>query len=267
MQVDDVSDCLKLLDLLGRVIDSNKGQTSPHELYNSEGIALKFFNHASLIYLLAQGDFAVNLPSSTVKLSVFPSIIILSRAALEAFLTFHYLFSPSYSPEERAYRFLAWELAGYINRQEFPILTEKAKEVHDSDKIKINELKEKLGSDLHFLSKTDKQRNRIISGNWREQSWRKIATEAKLNDLIATHWYRYLCGYAHTSSLSILQITTAHREGEQAKLIEPAISTINILIANMIYEYTKLFPDASKIILNNQDSVKLVNLWGKVGQG
>jgi hypothetical protein len=265
MQVDDISDCLRLLDLLGLVIDSNKGQTSPHELYYAEGIALKFFDHASLIYLLAQGDYAVNLPSNTVKLIVFPSINILLRAALEAFLTFHYLFSLSYSPEERAHRFLVWELTGYMHRQDFPILTEKAKEVHDSDKIKINELKQKLGSDPHFLSKTDKQRNSIISGNWKEPSRRKIANEAKLNDLIAI--YDFLCGYAHTSSLSILQITTAHREGEQAILIEPAISTINVLIANMIYEYTKLFPDASKIILNNQDSIKLVNLWGKVGQG
>ena len=48
MQVDDISDCLRLLDLLGLVIDSNKGQTSPHELYYAEGIALKFFDHASL---------------------------------------------------------------------------------------------------------------------------------------------------------------------------------------------------------------------------
>ena len=56
---------------------------------------------------------------SNVKLLDFPSINILTRSIIEAFLTMEYLFYNNLEEEERNFRFYIWQISGYKARQSF----------------------------------------------------------------------------------------------------------------------------------------------------
>lgn len=113
----------------------------------------------------------------------------------------------------------------------------------------------------------EKTRKRILNGTWRLQSWTKIAEEAGLVGLLASHVYCHLCGVAHSSSLSVLQTKLAYEKHEESLLIGPAVSLINILIANIVYEYCDLFASSKAALENDQARMKLVEIWIKIGRG
>jgi hypothetical protein len=82
------------------------------------------------------------------------------------------------------------------------------------EKKELNELHSKLRSNATFQQLTNRQKRRVLErGEWRwlpgnnkQISWRQIASNAGLAEILSSHMYRHLSGYAHSSSLSTLQI-------------------------------------------------------------
>ncbi len=261
-------DCPKLLDLLGRVLDANKGAATDREWY-AEGLANKFFDHAFFALYLSQSPNTIDFPSRAVKLSGVASIDVLTRATFEAFLTFHYVFYTPKTVEDQNYRYWAYRLAGCMERQDMhtkPTSVEHKQNLLD-DKKAIKDFCGKLNSNPIFEKLPQKQKNKVLKGNWKLSSWGDIAKEVKLSGMLASDMYSYLCGYAHSSSLSVLQIKQAYEKHEEELLIEPSIILVSIVAANMILEYCELFKWSKDVLNQDQEGMKLVDLWAKLGRG
>ncbi|MFC2025298.1 DUF5677 domain-containing protein [Chloroflexota bacterium] len=274
-EMDNKQEYLRLLDLLARVNYVNEGFSSSdvsdgERLWDANNLAHKFIGHALTILYLSHGTVVQDLPSFR-KLN-FPdsaSIDVLTRATMEAFLVFHYVFYAPTTAEEKDCRYWVYKAAGLAERQNFPTITEEARQTLDNDKIELDELYTKLKSNKVFQALKDFQKRQIFEGKgkWRWKlgckshiSWREIAIDAGFSEMLASPIYKYLSGYAHSSSLSVLQTAQALVNKETEKLIKPLINTMNILIANMISEYSGLFPRA-KDVLRESGEIDFVKKW------
>lgn len=258
--------CMKLLDVLGRVIGANTGTATESEWY-AEGLANKFYDHAFFALKISGGATSLALPSGTIAISGVSSLDVLLRAAFEAFLTFHYVFSIPETPEDKDFKYWSYRLAGAMDRKDFPATTEEQKATLANDKQVIQKLSERLQSNSSFQRLGEKTRKRILNGAWRLQSWTKIAGEAGLVGLLASHLYCHLCGVAHSSSLSVLQTKLAYEKHEESVLMEPAVSLINILVANMVHYYCELFSSSKAVLEKDKAGMKLVEMWVAIGRG
>ena len=126
-------DFVKLLDLLAQVIDSSKGFSAGdisdgERLLDAHNLANKLIDHAFTVLYLSQCTNVQSLPSFK-QLSFIDtaSIDVLTRAVMEAFLVFHYVFFSPQTKEEKDYRYWAYKAAGITERQSIPIITEETR--------------------------------------------------------------------------------------------------------------------------------------------
>jgi hypothetical protein len=258
----NADDCLKLLDLLCQVIDANRGPETTEREWYAHNLANKFANHCFFTIYLTYNRNQFKLPSKAIELHALPSIDVLARASIEAFLTFHYVFYSPKSDEEKNYKYWAYRLAGHMERKNLPILSPEYREKLDEDNKAVIDFSAKLVANSSFNNLTSSQRNKILRGDWRLLSWKDIALEANLSRMIALH-YGHLCGFAHSSSLSVLQMAQAHQKHEQKLLTTPSIYTTNIVIANFINEYCCLF-NKCEAVLGDEDK-SLTKSWTFLG--
>lgn len=83
--------------------------------------------------------------------------------------------------------------------------------------------------------------------------------------LYADNLYRYMCSYAHSGSLSVLQVRQAMANRDQQDLAENTIRTINVMLAFMVRAYCSLFPKAKAAVSNDEQLVIAVNEWAQLG--
>jgi len=258
---------LILLDLLARIVEANKGVKHADEKpWEAEGLARKFFFHSASTFYLSRGTIIMDLPSVEVNFFDAASINVLARGAVEAFLTFHYIFAVSVSQEERDFRFYSWLLGGLKERQKFPCdLPESKKRLANEQKL-IQNYEQILKNNKVFLNLTKKQSKKILDGNWRTLSWREIALDAKLSKTHADTFYGYLCGYAHSSSLSTLQLSQANTRETQSVLFAATMGVIKIAMSNFIFEYCELFPNSRLELDKNAEAKIAAENWLHIGQ-
>jgi len=263
VQYPEAKDCLKLLNSLFQVINANKGPARIEQQWYAHNLANKFANHCFFAIYLSYNRNQLQLSGKLFELSGLPSIEILTRAAIEAFLTFHYIFYSPVNDEERDYKYWAYRLAGHSERKNMPIISPESKQKFAEDNKAIMDFSAKLASNSYFNCLTSRQRKKILKGDWRLPSWKDIALDANLSKMIALY-YGHLCGSAHSSSLSVLQMAQAHQKQEQHVLIVPSIYTVNIVCSNFIKEYCTIFPKC-RILLDNDDN-KLIAFWIHLGK-
>jgi len=264
----DKEECLRLLDLLYRVIEANKGPITGDDdrYWYAEGLATKLFLHsASALYLCRETNIP-DFPSTAVRFIDLASIDVLARAAFEVFLTFHYVFFAPKTRDEQDYRYWLYRVAGFAERQQLPVSTEEHRQKLADEKRKLDDLLNKLYSNPLFNSLSEKQKRQVLKGEWRQKSWHDIAIDAGFSEMLASHMYRHLSGYAHSGSLSILQIKESLLKKEQSQLIEASMITITIATASLIREYSELFPKAKSALWADPKRTDIVELWVQVGR-
>lgn len=126
LEMDIKQEYVRLLDLLVRVLRANKGLSvsDGESLLDAYGLAFKFFCHALTVFYLSRGT-NQELPSRKWHYVDFASIDVITRAALEAFLVFHYVFYASATAEEKDYRYLAYRAEGIDDKQSIFTFTEE----------------------------------------------------------------------------------------------------------------------------------------------
>jgi len=266
--LDKETEYIKLLEIFIQVVEVNRGKPIGSEewILDAEGLALKFCAHVASAIYLSQGTSIPKMSFGHINFFDSASINVVSRAAFETFLIFHHIFIQPTSIEERDFRYISWVLSGLIERQNFPILSQKGKKQIENEKEIIDSCIDRLKTNQHFEALSYKQKRAIIEkGNWRFSSWSDLSVEAGLDVTHGTSFYKYLCGYAHSSNLSALQIRDAHSGHIQRELSASAMSLIMISMANMIKAYCDLFPQSASVLKRDQDSNALVNIWIGVG--
>lgn len=261
-------DFIKLLDLLFKVVEANRGPLDGDDdrFWFAEGLTTKFFLHAASVLYLSRGTKLSDFPSTALKFPDSASIQVLTRAALETFLTFHYVFFEPKTDDEKNYRYWAWKLAGLIDRQSFPASYEDHKQKLKEEGKEINELLDRIEASAIFQQLGRKEKKKILQGNWRLLSWREIGKKTGLSRILSSHVYKHLSGYTHSSWSSILQIKQSFQEREQALFISSSMSFITIVGANLIREYCDLFPRAKAAMTADARGGDMVDTWIQIGQ-
>jgi len=261
----------KLLALLSRVLAADNylsfGDADDNErLSIARGLTNKFIEHAVTILHLSRGT-SLDLPSFKYRLVDCASVDVLARASLEAFLVFHYVFYAPTTKEGKNYRYWAYKAAGIAERENAPASTKEYRQKQAEEKKELNKLRERLKSNTVFQSLTDNQKKQILRGRWKLPSWREIAIDAGVSEMIASHMYSSLAGCAHSSMLSVVQMVEAHRDREEEELVNSSMGFMNSVIANMIREYCGLFSKAQEILSKDHEGSYIVDWWIQVDHG
>ena len=167
LEMDSKQEYRKLLDLLARVIDASKGfsvsdVSDGKRLWDAHNLANKFIDHAFTVLYLSHGTNVQDIPSFKFSFIDSASIDVLTRATMETFLVFHYVFFSPQTKEEKDYRYWAYKAAGITERQSIPIITEETRRTLDNDRLVLDELRDKMESNAIFQSLKDEQKRQIF---------------------------------------------------------------------------------------------------------
>lgn len=268
----DRQDYVKILDLLAKANNSveMKSVSDINELerlFDANSLVEKFIAHALTILHLSHGFIIQDLPSfPKINFPDSASIDVLTRAAMESFLVFHWVFFTPKTKDETNYRYLSYKAAGIVETINYLEGKSEYEKLYADEKGKLDEIHEKLKINTIFNSLKKDQKDKIfLRGEWRLMSWTKLAENAGFGKLLAFKMYRNLMGAAHSSSLSVAQLVRGLTNKEVDKYIQPSINIMVILTANMIEEYCQMFPEAQVVFKNSGES-NLVRVYVNVGK-
>jgi len=270
---------LKLLDLMFTIVEANKGPMDsdpPDDRFKqAEGLATKFFLHAASVLYLSRGTGIPDLPTTPLRFTDPGSVDVLVRAAYETYLVFHYVFCDPKDIEQQNLRYWMWKASGLAERQHYPLSEEQRKESgqkHEQEKAQLRDLRKKVLANVHFERLSKGQQKKLLDyldtgkGDWKLQNWRQIAESAGLSNMISSHFYQHLCGYAHSGFVSIFQIRESLENREQSRLMRASINVVFVATANFIREYCELFPRTKPALSGYPNGQKIVDSWVKLGK-
>jgi hypothetical protein len=227
-----------------------------------EPIALKCIYHLGSLYAIYNGTNLPNMLGQPIGYIDFPSMAILTRAAFETYLTFHYIFVHPATVEEKKFLYDIWVLGGLKDRQRFFVTTPEGRVVLQREKQQIEQLKESITSNLLFPKLPGDRQKEAIKGKWRfNKGWADLAELADTHKGYFTGLYAYLCSHAHSGYLSVMQLSQANNQGEQRQLgrMYPGIGLT--IMSSFIHDYCGLFPEAQAVLDSNEKYEVLVDAY------
>lgn len=227
-----------------------------------EPLGKKIFNHIVTAYSLYGGT-TINFSDNTKTTFVdFASMIVLSRAAFESYLTLNYIYIHPKNEEEKLFRFLSWDLAGFIEREKYDAVDEDSKKIKEHEQVLKRKCIERLCENPFYKSLPEQIQQKIIKGKWRGiKSWADLASEASIFTDNFKTYYSLISGYSHSGRASIMQIHQTKNEKEFSQVFQ----LINlILISRFMVDYSELFPICDKVFKSNLTAYNLAIIWSQV---
>jgi len=235
--IDCENNCQRLTRILCDVLAVYRNRRLINKEQYAHNLAYKFTDHVYAVLALIEHERETNQPYLPVKISMLASIEVLVRASFEAYLTFYHIFIDPQTTEEKEFRYLRYVYSGYFERSRIDILDD----IVERDRGMANRLKRKLKANNIFQTLSKRERDKILDGNWRLETWTNIGLKAGFSRQISTIFYKYLCGYAHSGSLSVRQLSQVLSTGQQFSSIDSLVVLLNICIAKMIKAYWAIF--------------------------
>jgi hypothetical protein len=254
-----------LLGALGTAIDANKGLPSDSDewLLDAEGLALKCLFHGRST---AQLNSETALPVAGANLLDVASMNVLARATIESFLTFHYVFAAPTESAAKEFRHLAWVLADLLERQGFAASEAVNQQKLADEQAQVLSLQQRLSDSQELQRMTPKQQKALLErGDWRQQSWKEIALSAGMSPLHAVQAYAYLSSFAHSGSLSVLQVRQAKTFSDRSFLAQGTLRLVNVALAFMARSYCGLFFRAGEALRAHATFAATVQHWVELG--
>ncbi|HBO3957639.1 DUF5677 domain-containing protein [Pseudomonas aeruginosa] len=259
-----------LLSLMVRMVQAQAGNDIPpgdEWINDAQVLANKLFmqlcSARSLLnateVTLADGQGASFLDHSSVS--------ILARACLESYIVFHWIFQ-SDDRELRRFRHSIWRLGGLLDRVGTHPSTEDSRRKVAQTILEADELRTEIEASPYLSrSYTSKQCRKVLDGDWRiGWSWTDGAVQAGFNRKFFENVYGHLCGYAHSSFISTLQIRQAKGIGEQYMLGEAAFQICLHVIARFIHLHKSLFPASEAAFIASPRGVQsTARIWNFQG--
>jgi AraC-like DNA-binding protein len=195
-----------------------------------------------------------------------PSIAVLTRTALETYLTFNYIFVAPKSYEVKELRYYCWDIAGYINRENFPVSTEENKQRLFEEQAEKKELLLIIEGNSLYRKMSPEGKKRLRQGNWKIfKNWRDLAREAGLSESYFTHIYAYLSDYCHSGRISAMQIEQSRDINTQKQMSDTLIQICLVILAYLIHDYTLFFPECKEIHSKNKEAEFYTTVYLNVG--
>ena len=261
-----------LLDLLFELGDSINELKSGYDerLLDARGILIKFINHCCTINQLINST-RYKFKDKNISFLDFSSIDVVARSAIESFLVLYYVFDEPINEIEEELRYNAWLMSGLVSRMSFEPFSEKSRKVLAKDVEFFNSVKDKLKNNAIFRNLSDKQQNEIVlKGKWKLEgeyngkiktpSWIDIGIKAGFDKNTAKDIYKFLSGYTHCDSLSIIQIREAHDNAIRRNLADGTLEIMIMVMAFMIKTVTNVFHETGKVLTQNNINTELYKL-------
>lgn len=252
-----------LVKALFAAIDGSKGVESTEQALDAQGLAFKGLFHASSCLSLYAGTV---IPGANGPVLDSGSMDVLARATLESSLVFHYVFADPPESHVREFRHLSWVLGDLHQRQGFHVTMPASRQRLEDEALRIGEIRTRLKTNKEFQRLTGPKQKALLSkGKWRWKTWAEIARGAGLNTLHSDPLYRYLCSFAHSGSLSVLQCRQSKTHEEMRCLGEGALRIVNVALALMARGYCVAFPTAAAALAKDTQLAQAVDLWFALG--
>lgn len=253
-----------LLELFIRLIESQAGkkiERGDEWLNDAQVLAKKLFYHLVSMQTLAAGEILERDGIPAVLYVDHASIKVVARAALETYLVFYYLYGdPNRSLSQ--FRHKTWHLGGLADRQKYHATTEQGREVLVRENKEAEALKAEVESSPYFATYTNKQRKKLIDGDWRiGHGWTDLGIAAGFHEKYFKNIYGYLCGYSHSSYLSALQVGQAQSIEDQKMLTRSILGIGVVLMAHFAFSYLVPFNTANVILDANPLAKHLAEKW------
>ncbi len=280
--IDSVPDTFESLELITKAsteliqsIYDSKPELGEGEVF-IETLSIKILLATKSIIELGKGTKVSALTKdSNVKLLDFPSINILTRSIIEAFLTLEYLFFNDLSVEERNFRFYIWQISGYKARQGFfnerGILKENVNEKLKTELVEIKRLKAII-EQSPFYKNIGKQSLWKLDtfGLPRLVSWIKLIKQSILKTTIFETSYKLYSNYAHSEFISLIQIngreTLNKGSKENDNSVLNSLRVIKMINCIAIVGLKDKFDFASKVFEQYDEETKTTILfWNEFG--
>lgn len=266
--LDDDAQYRNLMELHVSVVEALKGKPVPPDarwLADMQPLAGKLFCHVGTAYYLKNGTSLPDLCGLKIGYVDFPSIAAVTRAAIESYLAFHYIFVEPATANEKEFRHKLWTLGGLLSRQGFPAELESSKLKLKAEADQIEGLREEIRGNSIFVTLRSSRQKEALKGEWRlGRGWESLATSAGFGGF--SFLYRHLCGHAHSGYLSVLQFSQAGRE-ERAALVKPYLDVGLRLMALFVRNYSGLSAEAAAVLAKDRTSALLVEIWCEVSEG
>lgn len=258
------ADYTTLLDLFIRLVESQAGKeikSGDEWLNDAQVLATKLFRHLVSMQTLAAGATVEHNGTPAVFFVDHSSVKVVARAALETYLVFFYLYANS-DQSLSQFRHKTWRLGGLVDRQEFHVSTEQGREILAREKSQIEELKSKIESSAEIRTYTEKQRKKLLEGEWRiGNGWADLGVCAGFHEKYFKNIYGYLCGYSHSSYLSALQVGQAQTIADQEMLTQSILGVGVVLMAHFAFSYSAAFNTANAVLSANPSAMRVAEKW------
>lgn len=251
---------------IGNMMQGVKVEKSPVQFHLAEGLGKKIINHTLSARNLIQG-YQLNLLGSRYEPKVdIASIAVLTRAAMETYLTLNHVFVAKECEKTRELRFKSWDLAGYIERADFTAKDPEHIKLKEKEVERANHRIQELEELEAYQELNSKKKNQIIRGNWRAgASWYDLAIESGFNSNYFSQQYKYLCSYAHSGRLSVIQIQQNETLKKQQDMAEPFMGTLMMILAKNMIDYIKIFPNLEPV-KQNKNLYPIIFLWKEIAE-
>ena len=145
-----------------------------------------------------------------------------------------------------------WLLSGFVIRGKLTSSDPTIQSKVTNAKKEIQEMRTRLQKTKKYQSLESEEKKKVRRGIG-IRNWKSVAKSAGFGEKYIQLIYAYLSGYVHADGLSSTQIATAQSKQVQIGFIERQMRTIMIVLAKMIINYAKKFPEAKAVCDKNPD--------------
>lgn len=241
-----------------------------------ETISMKILLATRSIVVLTKGVYLeTNNKQGAHKLLDFPSINVLTRSILEAYLTLEYLFYNNLDEKEKEFRFKIWRVSGYKSRQNF---------FDEEDKVQVSEKLMEESKEINILLEQIKEYtyyNDLTKNDFwkldkygipRLNSWARMLENSSLETNKFSTLYKLFSNYAHSEFISLIQMNGAdilNLGSEQNSLhLKNALRVVQMIISVSIIQLKNKFKCTSdsyeSLELNQRE---LIQFWNDFAIG
>lgn len=228
---------------------------------DAQTLGTKIFRHIASAQQLSEGlhfEFGENYKFQYIDHS---SVIVITRAAIEAFLTFHYIFINN-DVNLSIFRHRTWQLAGLMDRSKLFASSPEAKEILKSEALEIEILKSEIHASPFYTNGNNAFRKGVDNGSWKPAGGMfTISDAADIHQKYFSDIYNIYSGHAHASFISALQIRDASRIEDQQMLAGGARQNLCLILAHFLFSYVKIFPNAKQILERDSGLFEIATKW------
>ena len=251
---------------IGNKLSGVKYVSETNNLIYAEGLSKKIISHIISAKNLKAGYSLVANKNQYKGTVDFASVYILTEGSIETYLTLNYLYT---SPQDTTK-----ENSGFYAGTYWLLLTDL---IHRLWKIKIWNFK-KQRSQLSTVSKrtfkkhscfirlNPQRQGLALSGQWRlNNSSSNFALSAGFGGKFFDQQYKFLCGYAHSKRLSVMQIQQTKELEAQKMMAMSSTAVLIVVLAKHMYDYINLIPELKSRTDVTSAEYNLIITWREVG--